>query len=426
MSPTSTDSKKDGLNILIVTESYPPESYGGGEISCALLAGSLAERENVSVTVLTSQIEGEKESEVKDGVRIIRKLKTGIDRSSLKGNLQRKIYFKRSVRKEVGKLSHDHDFIHFFNITSMTDIGTEKPTFATINSYINFCPKGNLFYKEESVCEGCGFRKFIGCITRSSYVGNQEISGVLKYNPVFWLALYLDYKKRYRSLRHVDNFFSLSGFINDLLIRAGVNKENIEKVVNIPDISKEDGLDETIETTFEEAEKPILTYIGVLSNIKGVDLLIDAFNDVRSNATLIIVGEGPERNRLEEMAGPDIEFAGHVDHDILHTVYRRSDAIIVPSLWPEPLSRVLLEAAYFGKPVLATAVGGSPEVIKDGYNGLLAEPEVEDINQKLNYMIERGEKRKKMAENMKRFYRKRLSKEKVIDRIIDFYEESMR
>jgi len=44
---------------------------------------------------------------------------------------------------------------------------------------------------------------------------------------------------------------------------------------------------------------------------------------------------------------------------------------VSPSVWPEPLTRVIVEAMYFGRPVVATAVGGSPEAVEDGVTGLL-------------------------------------------------------
>ncbi|MFW5906831.1 MAG: glycosyltransferase family 4 protein [Candidatus Natronoplasma sp.] len=419
----SASDEKSGcdLKVLFVTESFPPVSYGGGEISCALLAEGLAEK-GVDVTVLTSEGEGLKETEIKNGVKIVRRLKTGERRDRLKENLKRRTLLKRSVKEEVPNISSDHDLIHFFNITSIADVRTEKPTFATINSYINFCPKGNLFYREESVCEGCRFTKFLGCITHSEYVGNLKMSKMLRYNPVFWIGLYLDYKKRNRCLNYVDHFFSLSGFISERLSEAGIERKNIVKVPNVPKI-------ETSEKELDLPDgRPLLAYIGALTKIKGVDLLISAFDKLDSEAKLVIVGDGPERKNLEKMAGENenIVFLGEVEHDSIPSVYRRSDVIVVPSVWPEPLSRVLLEAAYFGKPIIATDVGGSPDVVKHGYNGFLVKPDTEDLKKKLEQLIKDEDKIKDMEDNMIRYYKKELSKDKVVEKIMKVYTEKLR
>ncbi len=415
MKNTVRDKPKEPLKVLFVSESYPPVSYGGGELSCALLAKKLAKQEGISVTVLTSGSQGLKRKETRNGVTILRRSKTGGGRSTFSDNLKRKVSFKKSVKRELDKISGDFDIVHFFNITGIVPV--DKPSFATINSYINFCPKGNLFYKEESVCEGCSFGKFIGCITNSEYIGKQRLSGFLKYNPVFWLALYHDYKGRKKALEHVDAFFSLSRFITDLLQKEDISEENIVKVVNIPDINRSE------KRISLKDDLPIITYIGDLGKIKGVEMLIRAFNKLDDKARLIIVGDGPERDKLEELAGEDVEFLGKIEHDAIHSVYQRSDVIVVPSLWPEPLSRVLLEAAYFGKPLIATNVGGSPDIVKDGYNGLLVESEVEDMMDKLNYIVRNREKRLAMSKNMKKYYDEELSDERVVKKIIDTYKE---
>ena len=408
--------RKVNLKILVVTESYPPQSYGGGEISCELFSKELAKREGIDVTVLTSKVEGLDESVVKNGVKILRRLKTGGSRSTLKDNLHRRLFFKRSVKKELNKIVNKFDLVHFFNITSIVKVN--KPSFATINSYVNFCPKGNLFYKEERVCEGCAPIKFMGCIIESDYVGGYELSPFLKYNPIFWLAIYTDYLKRKKSLQVVDHFFSLSGFINDLLIKEGVSSQDITKVVNMSDI---DISDKKLDLPKDGVN---VSYIGQLGKIKGVDLLIKAFKRLETTANLIIVGDGPERKKLEGMASsdPNITFLGKVDHQLIHSIYEQSDVIVVPSVWPEPLSRVLLESAYFGKPIVATDVGGSPEVVKHGYNGLLVRPDEDDLKKKLEYIIDKDKKRRSMSKNMKKYYRKNLSKDKIFDKIVETYK----
>jgi len=415
MSRKIEDKIERPLKILFVTESYPPETYGGGEISCALLAEELAKRRELHVTVLTSDVEGLPSKEKKGGVHILRRLKTGRSRDTFIDNIKRKMFFEKSVKKELNKISEDYDLVHFFNITSIVKVN--KPSFATINSYVNFCPKGNLFYNEMEVCQGCRPGKFIGCITSSEYVGGYKLSNLLRYNPIFWLSIYLDYLFRKKSLKKVDYFFSLSDFINGLLKEEGVKSDNIRKVVNMPDIELSD---KKIKLPKEGTN---VTYIGLLSKIKGVHLLIKAFDQIDTDANLVIVGDGPERQKLEELAknNPNILFLGKVEHDLIHSVYEQSDVITVPSLWPEPLSRVLLEAAYFGKPIVATDVGGSSEVVKHGYNGLLAEPNIQDISNKLKYILRSDMKRGKMGKNMRKFYKKKLSKDKMLNNYVNAY-----
>jgi glycosyltransferase involved in cell wall biosynthesis len=70
-------------------------------------------------------------------------------------------------------------------------------------------------------------------------------------------------------------------------------------------------------------------------------------------------------------ARPDLHVAGLLPQAELFALYRAADVIVVPSVWPEPLSRVLLEAMRMARPVVATAVGGTPEAVEHGVTGLL-------------------------------------------------------
>lgn len=115
--------------------------------------------------------------------------------------------------------------------------------------------------------------------------------------------------------------------------------------------------------------------VGNIKPVKGHDTLIDAFTSTpfTEETTLIIVGEDhsdgviPARAR-SAASGRDIRFAGAQD-DMLPW-YQAADAFVLPSRW-EGLSNALLEALACGLPVIATRVGGNPDVIRDGFNGRL-------------------------------------------------------
>ena len=141
--------------VLLVSEYYPPKVFGGGEISAEHLAKGLADR-GVDVSVLTSKFRGLPGYEENSGVKIHRRLSTGRGPTSM---IKRKLLFPRSIRKELKKLDEKENFdvIHFLNTTSITRC--EKRSIATINSYGNFCPKGNMFYREKKACNGCGILK---------------------------------------------------------------------------------------------------------------------------------------------------------------------------------------------------------------------------------------------------------------------------
>lgn len=109
---------------------------------------------------------------------------------------------------------------------------------------------------------------------------------------------------------------------------------------------------------------------------RDVQLAIEAFNELRW--PLVVVGDGPDRPRLEALAGPSIRFAGTVDDQTLLKLYGEARGAIVPGI--EDFGLVALEANASGRPVVARAAGGSLETVIDGTTGaLFLEPDVRAV-----------------------------------------------
>jgi glycosyltransferase involved in cell wall biosynthesis len=127
------------------------------------------------------------------------------------------------------------------------------------------------------------------------------------------------------------------------------------------------------------ADAVVITSVGSLIRRKGQDILLRAFQPLASerDAHLLIVSDGPERGNLERLAA-DLGLMGRVHflgyHDDIPGVYAASDIIALASRG-DAFGLVLAEAAYFARPVVATRVGGIPEVVDDGVTGLLVPPE---------------------------------------------------
>src|SRR5262249_8728701 len=94
---------------------------------------------------------------------------------------------------------------------------------------------------------------------------------------------------------------------------------------------------------------------------------LDRIGTAVPGVRFVLAGKG--ETRLPERE--DVHALGVLDHARLFPLYRAADVVVAPSVWPEPLSRVLVEAMHFGRPVVATFTGGSPEAVEDGVTGLL-------------------------------------------------------
>lgn len=123
-------------------------------------------------------------------------------------------------------------------------------------------------------------------------------------------------------------------------------------------------------------DRCLLVSVGRLEPVKGVDVAIRALEYLPENCELVIVGDGSQRKALEALAAPfggHVRFVGHQPQDITLRYLRAADVFVLSS-HTEGLPHVVLEALSVGTPAVATAVGGSPEVLTDGVNGLLVPP----------------------------------------------------
>ncbi len=133
-------------------------------------------------------------------------------------------------------------------------------------------------------------------------------------------------------------------------------------------------------------------YFGRLVPTKGLELLLEAMRRVE-RGTLLIVGDGPLGPRLWETArgaGLDnVRFLGHLSEERLWSVVRDALFSVLPSRWYENCPMAVLESMALGKPVVASRIGGIPELVDDGDDGLLFEPgEPDQLAARINWLLE--------------------------------------
>ena len=129
---------------------------------------------------------------------------------------------------------------------------------------------------------------------------------------------------------------------------------------------------------FPGVPHPRIGYVGRLAEQKRPDLLVQAFGRMRQPAHLVVVGDGPLRQAVHAAADRSpardrITVSGFVPHAQVPRVLASLDVLALPSVYEE-MGSVLVEAMASGLPVVASRVGGIPDLVRDGVTGLLVPP----------------------------------------------------
>jgi glycosyltransferase involved in cell wall biosynthesis len=177
--------------------------------------------------------------------------------------------------------------------------------------------------------------------------------------------------------------------------------------------------------------------IGNFIPRKGFEYLIQAFNMIVNQKGITHIklgmgGRGPLREQYDKMVKDFslvnyITFLGFIEDSKMPTYYTAADIFILPSIIDykgdtEGLGVVLLEANSCQTPVIGSRVGGIPDIIKNGINGLLAEPKnPTDLAEKIIKLVHNRKLREQMGENGRRIVKENFNWDSIAKKLIDIY-----
>lgn len=184
-------------------------------------------------------------------------------------------------------------------------------------------------------------------------------------------------------LRFFDKIIVVSDSIKNTLLNSRISAHKIEKIYNTVDcemVKNNASLNEIRKRFHLSQSDKLVGAIGRLSKEKGIDYLLSAGIEIIAkypDVKILIIGDGPERQNLETLAkqlriSKNVIFCGFQEN--VTEFYHLIDIVVLPSI-TEGLPMVLLEALTYSKPIVATRVGGIPEVITNGKTGILVEPQ---------------------------------------------------
>ena len=198
---------------------------------------------------------------------------------------------------------------------------------------------------------------------------------------------------------------AVSEDIANKLADAGVQRENISVIYNGVDGRFCPGDRQASRGTLHiPSESFVLLFVGLLVPVKGIDVLLEALSPWRDQSgwKLYIVGDGPLLAALKERCAEEgiasqVHFVGRRSSQEIPQWMQAADVLVLPS-HSEGRPNVVLEAQASGLPAVATRVGGTPELIREGEAGLLVEPgAAAPLREALEILREDGPRRREMG-----------------------------
>lgn len=377
------------MRILLLAQFYPP-LIGGEERHVRNLAQALAARGH-AVSVATIGQQGLAAFE-HDGAVKVHRLQGTMQRVSALFSDQGRRYappfpdpeltlgLRRIVAAENIDVVHAHNWLlHSYLPLKRAD---GPGLVVTLHDLSLVCVQKNMMRGGE-LCAGPSLGKCVRCA--SDHYGSAKGMATLAGNRASgaW------------ERSAVDKFLAVSRAIaaGNRLAEAGVPFEVVPNfVADDPGVPAADGhpqLDLLPADGF-------LLYVGDLRRLKGVHVLLEAYAMLRGAPPLVLIGRRCEDTPRE--LPRNVMLFESWPHAAVMQAWRRCLFGLTPSILPEACASVIIEAMTIGKPVIATAVGGSPDLIDDGQSGLLVPPrDVQALYRAMRVLLDQPDLRRQMG-----------------------------
>lgn len=274
---------------------------------------------------------------------------------------------RRRIREVIAEFRpdvvHIRNIYHHLTPSILWELKAQKvPVLYHVNDFKLLCPAYNLTSSSGAPCEKCKGGRYWNVVREGCHSAGHGAALVLAAEAFVHRGIG-SYAKC------VSRFLAPSNFVKHKLIEHGWPEEKIQVLPHFQSLP-EPG------PRHPGPKAPIL-YFGRLSKEKGVNDLVLAMRELQ-DVTLVIAGDGPERQRLEALAQDlklfNVTFAGHVTGPALAQLLSKSQFTVFPSHAYETFGKSILESFAFARPVIASDLGSRRELVEHGKTGLLYEP----------------------------------------------------
>ncbi len=277
-------------------------------------------------------------------------------------------------------LMHCHNIYHQMT-PSIVGVAKSRgiPVVLTLHDSKPVCPVHTLM-RAGKLCALCLDGDFHHVLSNRCADGSIAQSAALYMEAVIqrWLGSY----------EKVDRFLAPSGFMRDSVLRrfSADRVKLLYNGVDVPNVSA------------NGRDKGYVLYCGRLAPGKGAETLLRAHEAAGCKWPLVIAGTGPLKDALEQQFTRNVRFAGQLSGEAFRTAIAEAAVVVVPSEWCENCPMSVLEAMAYGKAVIATRIGGIPELVTDQVTGFLFQPgNTEELRIHLECLMDDAARRARMG-----------------------------
>ncbi len=418
------------MKVLFAIHGFPPQQLGGSEIYAFALAKAI-KRQGHEVVVFARTFDPDvysyhlREDEI-DGIRVIRAVNNRTDISYFADHLidkKMRELFVSTLQREKPDVVHFQHLIFLSGDLPAVTRSLGVPSVVTLHDYWYFCVGVNLFRPDKTRCYGPeDGASCVSCVPKAGMIdklyGTERIrsllkkafpkrlkemvrSSVLEKCPSQPVGRPEDDAERRQVFSSRIAFFKRQLSNSDLIISPSVHVQKRYTEQGFGDILFVPmGIEPMPVVKKKSAGKTLrLGFVGNINPPKGLVLLLEELKllEDRDNIELHIFGQTLDekyfRRELSFLSDADLKnmkFHGRFERDAesLRNIYEGIDVLVFPSLCEENSPLVVRESLLTGTPVIASNIGGVPENVMDGRNGLLFDPYVKgDLARKIESLL---------------------------------------
>jgi len=399
------------MKILFLNDFIPPRNIGGPGFRNFEVAQELFKRGNEVYFITSCQKREQEGEETKDGIKIFNVYSNY--------NLKYRNYVSvcnlavlGKIKKIIKKLKPDitHvDTVHIHLSYASIKIAKKysKAVFLTSRDFMLYYP--DKFIQKEKICGETNYKV--------NWLDNLKVAKK-RYNPFRNIMI-----KRY--LKYVDKIFAISEEMKKALNQNGII--NVDVLYNSLPIPQK-------EPSYMENNSKIIFSPSRTSESKGVYALLATFPLIKkdvADAKILIVGTTKDRKKriLEYMdknniSKENVEILGWINNEEVKSIYGKISVVVTPSLYPDPLLGVNLEAALYKKPVVTTCFGGAKEFVVNGETGYVVNPyDTKETAEKITDILLDGDKAKQFGEAGYKRLKEKFSINIQTDKLLNYYNK---